>query len=289
MSEVEMVWRGTAVLGEGPVWDAERAVLWFVDIKQRKVHRFDPSSGEAASWDAPAQIGWVLPAERGGLIAGLQTGLARFDPMDGTFRHLQDVEAHLPGNRLNDATTAADGSIWFGSMDDGESDCSGRFYRWDGEQVMPVAIDPVCITNGPALSPDQRTLYHCDTVGGKVQASTLDETGKVLATRLFAAIDPADGNPDGCSTDSAGNVWLGLWGGWRARLYSPEGEIISEVQLPASNVTKVALGGRDLTTAYVTTARAGLSEEDLAQQPHAGNLFSFEVDVPGIAAPPALG
>jgi sugar lactone lactonase YvrE len=47
-------------------------------------------------------------------------------------------------------------------------------------------------------------------------------------------------------------------------------------------VTKLALGGSDLKTAFVTTARKGLSPEDLAAQPLAGGLFTFEMDVPGL-------
>ncbi len=284
MSDVRTVWEGHATLGEGPVWDTVRSVLWFVDIKQHKVHCLDPSSKRSASWDAPAQVGWVLPANDGGLIAGLQTGLHRFDSISGAFALLAEVEAHLPGNRLNDATAANDGSIWFGSMDDSENARSGQFYRWDGATLHPLAIDPVCITNGPALSPNQNTLYHVDTVGGTIHASTVDRNGDVSETRVFATIDPADGHPDGCSTDSAGNVWVGLWGGWRARLYAPDGRIIREVRLPVSNVTKVALGGANMRTAFVTTARAGLDENALAAQPLAGNVFAFDVDVPGIPA-----
>ena len=108
-----------------------------------------------------------------------------------------------------------------------------------------------------------------------------------MSTRIFAIIDPADGHPDGCSTDSAGNVWLGLWGGWRARLYAPDGSILREVRLPASNVTKIALGGPDLKTAFVTTARAGLDDAALAEQPEAGNVFAFPVEVAGLPPSPA--
>lgn len=284
-----MLWEGQAMLGEGPVWDPKRGVLWFVDIKQRKVHCFNPCTREVDQWEAPAQIGWVLPATDGMLFAGLQTGLAKFDPESGIFTPMTEVEPDLPGNRLNDATAAADGAIWFGSMDDGETNETGRFYRWDGKQAAPVGIEPVCITNGPALSPDQRILYHVDTAGGIVYASRLDFDNTVLSTREFARIDPSDGHPDGCSVDTKGNVWLGLWGGWRARLYAPDGSIIREVKLPVSNVTKVALGGKDMTTAYVTTARAGLSQKQLCEQPGAGNLFAFKVDVPGIPTPLARG
>lgn len=287
MSEYCVPWEGGAKLGEGPVWDPVRDVLWFVDIKEHKIHCFNPREKSVMAWDAPGQVGWVLPAAGGKLVAGLQTGLALFDPKSAAFEPLSSVEPNLPGNRLNDATVARDGCIWFGSMDDGETALTGRFYRWDGKAICNVDVAACCITNGPALSPDQRTLYHVDTAGGLVFASALNESGKVMSTREFARIDTADGHPDGCSVDGEGNVWLGLWGGWRARLYSPEGTILREVRLPVSNVTKIALGGKDMKTAYVTTARAGLTEKQLAEQPLAGSLFAFKVDVPGIRAPEA--
>ncbi|KLE36152.1 gluconolaconase [Aurantiacibacter luteus] len=287
MTEVRQLWRGEATLGEGPAWDSRRGVLWFVDIKQRHVLCYSPRDGEVQRWAAPAQVGWVLPTAGETLLTGLQTGLALFDPRDGSFTHRADVEGDLPGNRLNDATVAQDGSVWFGSMDDRETAVSGRFYRWDGNRVVDSGLSPVAITNGPCLSPANDRLYHVDTIGGRIDVATLDKNGAVECVEEFARIDPADGHPDGVSIDSAGNVWLGLWGGWRARLYSPTGEILREVRLPASNVTKVALGGPDLTTAYVTTARAGLTDAQLAEQPDAGSLFAFDVDVPGLPLPPA--
>jgi sugar lactone lactonase YvrE len=44
----------------------------------------------------------------------------------------------------------------------------------------------------------------------------------------------------------------------------------------------IAFGGEDLRTAYVTTARTGLSEEELQRDPLSGGLFSFRTDVPGL-------
>ena len=279
--QAEAVWRGGALLGEGPVWDGRDGVLWFVDIKRHEVFRLDPTTGTAARWTAPAQIGWVLPATDGRLLAGLQTGLAGFDPATGAFDPVASVEPDLPGNRLNDAAVAPDGTVWFGSMDDGERQATGRVYRWDGTGVTASAIPPVTITNGPGIAPDGRTLYHVDTLGGTIHAVSLDEGGAIGAIREFARIDPADGHPDGASVDAAGNVWVGLWGGWRARLYAPDGGILAEVRIPAANVTKVALGGPDGRTAYATTARIGLDEAALAGQPDAGGVFAFRVEVPG--------
>ncbi|WP_210357144.1 SMP-30/gluconolactonase/LRE family protein [Sphingomonas beigongshangi] len=282
MSEVRTVWRGHATLGEGPVWDARRGCLWFVDIKQQRVYRLIEGR-DADHWDAPAQVGWVLPAADGRLLAGLQTGIACFDPADGSFTPLHDPEPDLPGNRLNDATVAPDGIVWFGTMDDGEAQVTGRVHRFDGARVTTTAVPAVAITNGPGVSPDGRTLYHVDTLGGIIHAVPIEPDGTTGSPREFARIDPAHGWPDGVSVDSAGNVWLGLWGGWAARCYAPDGSLRTEVRMPAANITKVALGGPDLLTAYATSASKGLSEAERATQPEAGNVFAFRVDIPGQA------
>ena len=66
-----------ATLGEGPVWIGRDAALWFVDIKQRHVHRFDPATGTAHRWDAPEHVGWVLPAADGGRRTRREASSAR--------------------------------------------------------------------------------------------------------------------------------------------------------------------------------------------------------------------
>lgn len=284
---VRNVWSLGATLGEGPVWDARDAALWFVDIKQNRVHRFDPVSGETRSFDAPGQVGWVLPAADGGFLAGLQTGLHRFDPESGAFTLLTAVEPDRPGNRLNDATVAADGAVWFGSMDDGETDVTGQVHRFHAGRLTTSAIPPVVITNGPAVSPDGGTLYHVDTLGHTIHAVPVN--GATTGTpRLFATIDAADGYPDGVTVDAEGGVWVGLWGGWSARRYAPDGTLDRIVRFPVANITKVAFGGDDLRTGFATSASKGLSDEDRADQPEAGSLFAFDVDVPGRVLPLAV-
>jgi len=284
---VRNVWSLGATLGEGPVWDARDAALWFVDIKQHRVHRFDPVSGEMRSFDAPSQVGWVLPAADGGFLAGLQTGLHRFDPESGAFTLLTAVEPDRPGNRLNDATVAADGAVWFGSMDDGETDVTGQVHRFHAGTLTTSTIPPVVITNGPAVSPDGGTLYHVDTLGHTIHAVPVD--GATTGTpRLFATIDAADGYPDGVTVDAEGGVWVGLWGGWSARRYAPDGTLDRIVRFPVANITKVAFGGDDLRTGFATSASKGLSDEDRTDQPEAGSLFAFDVDVPGRVLPLAV-
>ena len=75
----------------------------------------------------------------------------------------------------------------------------------------------------------------------------------------------------------------GLFGGWGVQRFSPQGELLQTIQMPVANCTKVAFGGNDFRTMYITTAWKGLSKEQLATQPLAGGLFATRVSTPGVA------
>jgi D-xylonolactonase len=269
-------------LGEGPNWSARDAALWFVDIKAPCVYRLDPATRKLDRWAAPAHIGWVLPLDDGGWLAGLSTGLHRFDPADGSFTPVAEIEAHLPDNRLNDAAVAPDGRIWFGSMDNLEADATGHVYHWHRGDVAKADVAPIVITNGPAISPDGKTLYLVDTLGLAIDAHAIDATGNVGPAERFLTIDPAHGHPDGAICDADGGVWVGFFGGWAARRFAPDGTQTDEVRFPVANITKIAIGGADGRTAFATTARQGLSADQLAAQPLAGDIFTFPVAIPGL-------
>jgi sugar lactone lactonase YvrE len=137
------------------------------------------------------------------------------------------------------------------------------------------------ITNGPATSPDGRTLYHTDTLKGVVYAFDLDADGRVRGRRPLIRIE-GPGQPDGTTVDAEGCLWIGVWGGWRVERWSPQGEKLGHVRVPAANVTKVAFAGPELKDVYVTTARAGLSADELEQQPGAGGLYAFRAEAQGL-------
>lgn len=274
-----------AMLGEGPVWTGN--ALWFVDIKGRTVHRFDPKDGSSRTWSAPDQVGWVLPAEAGDMIAGVKTGLHRFDPVTGSFALLHDPEPDHPGNRLNDAATDRTGRLWFGSMDDGEAAMTGRLYRCDGGACRDTRLPPVAITNGPAISADGRTLYHTDTLGKTIWRVAIADDGALGAPERHIVIGKDEGYPDGSVIDAEGCLWVAFYGGWGVRRYDPSGQMMRFVRFPVANVTKIAFGGAELTTAYATTARKGLDNAALAAQPLAGHLFAFDPGVAGLPVTPA--
>jgi sugar lactone lactonase YvrE len=276
------VWDVKAKLGEGPVWSAHEHAVWFVDIKGERIHRYCTVSGRTDSWTAPAQPGFLLPVSGGGFVAGLKSGLALFDPIERTFASLATIEDPALDNRLNDGHVDAQGRLWFGSMHDPEETKSGALYRLGADASIVRMDDGYCITNGPAISPDGRTLYHTDTLERVIWAFDLAADGGLSNKRLFTPIERPGAYPDGPVVDAEGCVITGLFGGWGLARYSPRGELLGRIELPVANVTKACFGGPDLKTLYITTAWKGLSDEDRANQPLAGGLFSVGVDVPGL-------
>ena len=87
------------------------------------------------------------------------------------------------------------------------------------------------------------------------------------------------------TTDAQGRVWIAHWGGACVSCHHPEtAQELGRVHLPTSHVTNCAFGGADLQTLFISTARTGLSPEQLAAQPLAGGLFAVDVGSPGVPA-----
>lgn len=275
--EPELVWDVGAELGEGPVWDARQRCVWFVDIKGRRLHRYGHDDGARASWDAPDQIGFALPVEDGALVCGVRGGLHRFDPETGAFELIRPVETARPQNRLNDGFVAPDGSLWFGSMDDDEVHKTGALYRW-ADGALERMDDDYGVTNGPALCPAGRTMYHHDTLERAIHAYDHDD-GRISNRRLFAVIE--DGYPDGPSVDSAGVLHVGLFNGWGVARFAPDGRRLETLRLPVQTVTKAAFAGNDLRDLYCTTAWLGNADKRAAQ-PTLGGLYRLRVETPGL-------
>ena len=279
-SLLSCLWDVGATLGEGALWDADGKRVWFVDIKGRRIHRCAHDGTDRRSWDAPGQVSFIVPASDGSMVCSLEDGLYRFDDASGEFLPLAKVEADETGNRFNDGHVDADGALWFGSMHDAEEAPTGALYGFDGRRIARMD-DGYVITNGPAVSPDGATLYHTDTLQKTVYAFDRAPDGSLSNKRVFVKI--ADGGyPDGMAVDAGGNLWVATFGGWRIDRFDATGAKVGEVRFPCANVTKLAFGGDDLRTVYATTARKGLSEQELREQPLAGGLFTFRAETPGL-------
>jgi sugar lactone lactonase YvrE len=271
-----------ATLGEGPIWVAAEQALYWVDIQGRKVFRL-ADDGELLDYDVPCRIGSLAPRAAGGFIAGTDQGLANVDLAGGRCDIFADPEQDRPGNRFNDGKVDRAGRFWAGSMDDSKRQASGALYRVDPDRKVTRVDDDYRIANGPAFSPDGRTMYHNDTGRNGTYVFDLSEDGEASNRRLFIRHDRGGGHPDGMTVDSEGCLWIAFWGGWCIRRFSPSAQCLRTVRLPVEQPSSCAFGGAALDRLYVTSARESLSEEQLQMQPSAGGLFMLEAGVQGLA------
>ncbi|QGZ94923.1 SMP-30/gluconolactonase/LRE family protein [Terricaulis silvestris] len=281
MTTPQCVWQARCHLGEGPVWIEREQALYFVDIKGHAIHRYKPATDGRTSWVTPGPPGFVLPRRGGGFVIGMGNKLAVWDPDTNAVTTRASIPNHPPGDRINDGYADTKGQLWFGTLNESNTMATGKLFRWNGRESSIVTCDSgYVVTNGPVISPDGRTLYHCNSVEGAIYAFDVNAEGDLSAKRVFVQFEP-NVFPDGMAMNERGEIWVALFNGWRLDLISPAGERIDQIALPCAQVTKPAFGGKDLKTLYVTTAQLDFSADDKQAQPLAGGLFAFEVEKPG--------
>ncbi len=284
MTDVRCVLPARALLGEGPLWDAGEGVLYWVDIKGRSVHRFDPATGHDAQWPVPETVGALARRAAGGLVLALRSGFHFLDLDTGAIRPVARPELERAENRFNDGKPDRRGRFWAGSMHDPEVAPTGALYRLDPDGTCHRMVDGFVCPNALCWSPDGRTMYHADTPQRVVWAWDSDpDRGEIANRRVFARISPDDGAPDGATVDAEGFVWLAHWGGWQLTRHDPTGRTERVIRLPVQCPTCPAFGGPDLDVLYVTSATVGLSPAELAAQPCAGGILALDPGVRGLA------
>jgi sugar lactone lactonase YvrE len=282
---VELLLDAGALLGESPVWHAAEARLYWVDIDGRKILRTDPASGADEVMELAEQVGCIAPRAGGGLVAALENGCALIDGWGATPRAFgAAVLADKPEQRFNDGRVDALGRLWVGSLTSDKANPAATLYRLDPDGSLTEILHGLTTSNGAAFSPDGRIFYHADTPTHAIRAYDVDAAaGTLSGGRVFHQFEFGNGRPDGAAVDAEGCYWSALWDGWRVVRFSPAGELIRTVELPVQRPTMIAFGGPDLKTAFVTSAGKNLTDAERKAQPHAGGVFAFRVDVPGLA------
>lgn len=285
MTEVSCIWDAKAVLGEGPVWASDQSSLYWVDIKQKLVHRLQTLTGAQRTWAIPEQVSSIAQRVNGRWVATVRDGFVELDlTHGGAVTPIVLPEAGMPKNRFNDGKVDANGRYWAGSMDDDETAASGSLYCLNAQQECRVMDRGYCITNGPTFSVDSKILYHTDTVARKIFSFDVASDGSLSGKRPFYTVPESDGFPDGMTVDAENCLWLCHFFGGKISRLSPDGKVIGTLCLPVSNVTSCTFGGPKLEQLFITTARWALSAAQLKAQPLAGGLFVCE---PGVAGLPA--
>jgi sugar lactone lactonase YvrE len=217
-------------------------------------------------------------------VAAVERGFLLLDDGWQAQREVTVAPGQGPGTRFNDGGCDPAGRFWAGTLSyDGTAEAAA-LYRLDTDGTVREVLGGVTNSNGIAWSPDGAQLYYVDTGLGRVDRLELDSiTGVVVARTTVIRVPSSDGVPDGLTVDAEGHLWLALWGGGCVRRYSPEGELETVLRLPVELVTSVCFGGAELDELFITTARDGLSDSEIAAQPLAGSVFRWLPGVRGVA------
>lgn len=274
--------------GEGAVWSANEAALFWADITRFLVHRYDEKSRAVQSWmfDEPV-VALSLTRTPGCLLVALGSKLIYWWP--ATDRR-EDHGFSLPGAprvRLNDGRADPRGAFWVGSMKNNVRSSGevfepepgvgeGVLYRIPSDGSPSIWCENVGISNTLCWSPPGDVFYFGDTLANEIYAFDYDaRAGEISGKRRFFA-DFERGAPDGSAMDSEGFLWNCRYGGGCIVRVAPDGRLSELIEMPVSNPTTCVFGGEDLKTLFITSAVGGPGER------LAGSLFAVPVDVPGL-------
>jgi sugar lactone lactonase YvrE len=276
-----------SILGEGPVWDSRQQSLLWVDIVSCCIHEYNPAKDTLHTIPTVSMPGAVAIRDNGHLVAALQNGFAFINRFSGQQHLIHDPEVHLPQNRFNDGKCDAWGRFWAGTMSQNEKDPSGSMYLLDNHLQTKTIFQGVTISNGLCWSSDGQQMYYIDTPTLRVDRfDMIPESGQLSNRQTVIEINEREGYPDGMTMDAEGMLWIAHWGGWQITRWNPHtGEQLTSIHLPASQITSLCFGGEQLDEIYVTSARRGLDEIQLTEEPWAG--CTFRVKNSGFSGSPA--
>lgn len=268
------------------MWDAGTGVLRWLDVLGRRVHTFDPATGQNTTVETDVPVGSLTERASGGLLAATPRGFESLDPDTGALEVVVAVESHIAGNRMNDGKCDPVGRFWAGTMGDGAHP-TGTLYCLDRDHSVRAEVRGATVSNGLGWSPDGRTMYWIDTPTYGVDAFDYDvDTGRIDGRRRLIEVPVEWGSADGMCVDENGDLWVATWGSGAIRHHAPNGSLRASLEVPVSQPSSCCFGGPELRDLYITTATYDMSEEQLAAEPTAGGLYRCRPGVAGLPVPP---
>ena len=263
-------------VGEGPLWDEKRRILYTIDIRGKCIRGLEWDTGKHVQYDYPQEIGCIALTEDGALLAAMTEGIYIAE-RDGSLKPVC-VPKTLKGRRFNDGKVGPDGRFYVGTTD---YQHKGAFYRLDPDGRLTELFDEVGCSNGLAWSKDGRTLYYCDSPTKLLEAFDFDAASGTLSNRRTVMELPCEtGEFDGMTIDEADHIWAAVWGAGSVLCIDPESRrVLKQIHFPVSKPSCCSFAGEGLKTLVVTSAAF---QTDPAAEPEAGHTFAMKVSVPGL-------
>jgi xylono-1,5-lactonase len=287
MADMKLLVKGEDTLGESVLWHEGRQCLFWIDLYEPKLCSYHLPTGKSKRrvLNLPPPIGaivvtdnpdFLMLSHRGGL------SLLHIDSLEMT--DYFDPEQGRDGIIYNDMKTDRWGRLWVGTSDENELLPRGALWCVESGKRHAVADVGFAVSNGPAFSPQGDVMYFSDSAKGQILAFDISPDHlHAKGRRIFAAFSAEEGVPDGLTVDAEGCVWSAQWGGASVIRFSPAGEKLAHIAVPAHQVTSVALVGK---TMFITSACHGLSLDILKALPLNGSVFCFETVVSGLPEVP---
>lgn len=265
----------TCDLGEGPIWNCSKGLICWVDIVNGEIHEWSPNLKTLRTISVNRMIGSMAICTDGNYVAALKDGFGLINRDSEKLKLVMNPEEHLPKNRFNDGKCDPTGRFWAGTMSLSEEPNKGSLYMMKQDGGVSKKIEKTTISNGLAWSLDYKTFYFIDTPTFKVVSYDYNNTtGELSNKKIVLSIPKKNGYPDGMTIDDEGMLWIAHWEGWQITRWDPStGQQLTSFKLPVARITSCTFGGESFEDLYITTAKVGLTKEELKEQPFAGSLF----------------
>ena len=285
MKEVpaELLFDAKGKLSESPQWSSAEQALYWVDIENGLLHRFDWRQRSHECVSLPAPVTMVVPGPP--LLVTSGNSLLHFD-WNTRESHQIAALALEPGRlRFNDGKIDPQGRLWLGTMAIDEKSPIAGLYRLGGHTLEQVLAD-VRISNG--IIWHDGTMYYADSGTFRVDAFDYDAERGELDTdsrRTILEFAEKNGPPDGMALDVDGNLWIALVKAKRVSCFSPDkGEELARVNVDVSKVSACCFGGPGMTHLFITTGNEGHDDP-----PGSGAIFVAEPGTRGVVTPGPRG
>jgi len=272
----EMVVNFACHTGEGPMWHPDERCVYWVDIPNARLFRYDPASGKTEQYETGTPVGGFTVHEDGRLLLFMADGAVKLWDHGRTETMIEELPDER-GNRFNDVIADPEGRVFCGVMS--TPGRAGRLYRLDPGGTVSVMLEGTGTANGMGFTPDLTRMYFCDSRKCEICVFDYERgTGNLGNRRIIAKPPPDEGKPDGMTVDAEGFIWSARWDGARVVKMTPDGDTVEHIDFPVKKVSCVTFGGEDMTDMYLTTAGGNNTSENGEL---AGALFRLNLGIRG--------
>jgi len=272
-------------LGEGPAYDAASDTAWWFDILEKRLHEMRLADGAVHVHALPFMASALSFIDDTRQLVAADDGLYVRPLRDGRPTLAVALEADNPATRSNDGRTHPSGTFWIGTMGRDAKPGAGAIYAFRASEITRLFAG-ITIPNAICFSPDGATGYFTDTRANVLCRVALDPaTGLPTDAPQTLHAHGGPGGLDGAVVDAEGRIWCAIWGGACLHAYSPEGDLVRRVAVPARQPSCPVFVGAGFRRLLVTSAYEGMDEAARAADAGHGRTFLLDVGATGRPEP----